>query len=166
MAERRYVKLQNQDPMDGHAGQMPVHLLPEPNPTVELVKRILHTILVVGLFLIVCKATHFRQKMLYDARINRSFLYTFYFLIGMVFVLYFYLSLTLRWLRPRNKRIPVDNWDKHQPIPFYTAVVCLVLSVISFIFALWPAFSLATLAIGLLGFTSVIFVLQWVPFDF
>ncbi|EAY18522.1 hypothetical protein TVAG_083780 [Trichomonas vaginalis G3] len=161
MTQRKYTRLE--ESMDARPGMMQKPLIPEPNPTFELIKRILTTVITVVLFLVVCKATHFRQKMLYDARINRSFLATFYILIGIFLSLYLYLSITLRWLRPKNQRVNVDNWEKVQPIPFYISVGCLVLSVISFILALWPAFQLATFVIGFLGFTSVIFVMQWLP---
>lgn len=131
---------------------------------VETTLRVIRTIIFTGIFLLVCKLTHFRQKMLYDVRINRRFLKMFYFLSAVFVIIYLYLLLKLRLLRPQNKRIPVENWDDVAPIPLYTCTGCLVCCVISFIFALWPAFHFMTFIIGVLGFITMIFIFQWLPF--
>ena len=130
---------------------------------VELVQNLLRTLFFVGLFLIVCKLTHFRQKMLYDVRINRKFLGAFYFSCFAFLMLYLYMVVTLRLLRPKESRVPVDRWDREAPIPMYVASACVMFSVICFIVALWPCFKLFTFVIGTLGFISTIFVLQWIP---
>ena len=131
---------------------------------VELAGRIIRTIITVSLFLLVCKITHFREKMLHDVRINRRFLYLFYTAVLTFICVYTYLLFKLRLLRPRNKRIQVEHWDRAEPIAMYIATGALVMSVLCFIFALWDTFQLMTFVIGFLGFMSVIFVLQWLKF--
>lgn len=137
---------------------------PKENKAVEFAKKVIRTVLTVGLFIFICKLTHFREKVLHDVRIDRKFLAVFYFTSISYVVIYIYLLITLRWIRPENKRIPVDFWDRYSPKMFYTSVVCLVLSVLSFIFAMWRTFQLMTFPIGFLGLLSLIFILQWFPF--
>ena len=143
-------------------GSAPVTITPEKSKAVELAQRVIRTVFFVALFLIVCKLTHFRQKILYDVRINRSYLHVFYFLCGLFLVIYSYMFVTLRLTR-RDRPVPVDKWDIVAPIPMYSASACLFLAVLSFIFALWPCFKLFTLVIGTLGFLAMIFTLSWIP---
>lgn len=151
------------DPRPG-GNSPPIIEIPHRSEAVETTLRVIRTIVFTALFLFVCKLTHFRQKMLYDVRINRRFLDMFYFLAAVFVVIYLYLLITLRILRPPNKRVPVDNWDTIAPFPLYTCTICLVGCVISFIFALWPAFHFMTFIIGVLGFITMIFIFQWLPF--
>jgi hypothetical protein len=144
-------------------GSIPHSLLPAQSRGMELAQRLIRTIVFSTLFLFACKLTHFRQKMLYDIRINRKFLGVFYALSASWAVLYLFLVIRLRALRPKAQRVPVDDWDKVAPIPMYAASGCLVLAVIAFIFALWPCFQVMTLVLGLLGFMTMVFVLQWIP---
>ena len=150
------------DPRPG--GAEPPFELPKQSPGVELFMRMFRTIFFTLLFLIICKLTHFRTKILYDVRINRKFLGMFYLFSACFTVLYLYMLFTLRILRPPNRRIPVDNWDKAAPIPMYSGTACLVGAVICFIFGLWPCFHLMTFVIGVLGFITFIFIMQWIPF--
>jgi hypothetical protein len=137
--------------------------LPRRNKAVDTIQGLVRTFIFLGLFLLVCKLTHFRQKMLYDARINRRFLAVFYTLCTLYIVLYTFMLCKLRLLRPPSQKVSADDWDKTAPIPMYAASGCLALAVVSFIFALWPCFQFATFLIGTLGFITMIFVLQWLP---
>jgi hypothetical protein len=149
------------DPRTGGGAQS---LLPAKSKSAEFSQRLLRTVVFTGLFLLVCKLTHFRQKVLYDTRINRKFLGVFYGFCGTFGIIYVYMAVTLRYLRPQEKRVAVDDWDKEAPIPLYTASACLAFAMISFIFALWPCFQLSTFGLGILGFMAMIFVIQWLPF--
>ena len=73
------------------------------------------------------------------------------------------MSIASKWGKPKNQRINVDKWDKAMPLQFYSATVCLVFSVLSFIGAMWRTFQLMTFPIGLLGLMTVIEVLSWLP---
>lgn len=150
------------DPRPGHVSD-PIYISHQ-SKAVDLTLRIIRTIVFTALFSIVCKLTHFRQKILYDIRINRNFLAMFYFFSAIFVIVYFILLFRLRILRPPNKRVPVDDWDTAAPIPLYFCSGCLVCAVISFIFALWPAFHIMTFIIGVLGFITMVFILQWLPF--
>ncbi|OHT11225.1 hypothetical protein TRFO_01179 [Tritrichomonas foetus] len=125
--------------------------------------RIMKTIFFTMSFLILCKLTHFRQKILHDVRINRNFLYAFYGLGEFFIVIYLYLLITLRLLRPANRRVPVDKWEKVKPFAMYAGSMCLIMATICFIFALWPAFHVMTFIIGTVGFVNLILVAQWIP---
>jgi len=140
------------------------NLLPPENKLSSFIGRVIRTILFVGAFLYIAKITHFREKILHDVRINRKFLYMFYFSSSVFIVFYLYMVITLRWLRPANRKIPVDKWDQASPKCLYTAAGFMVLSVLCFIFALWPTFQIMTFVLGILGFMSLIFVMQWIPF--
>ncbi|OHT04383.1 hypothetical protein TRFO_28082 [Tritrichomonas foetus] len=154
----------NLDPRPGGSQTQSPIVMPKTSPAVETALAIFRTIFFTALFLIVCKLTHFRQKMLYDVRINRKFLGMFYLFSAIVIIFYVYLLTKLRILRPPNKRIDVDDWDRVAPIPMYTCTGCLVCAVICFIFALFPCFRFMTFVIGALGFITMTFILQWVPF--
>jgi hypothetical protein len=148
--------------LDVRAGGDPILGRPK-SKAVETVQRLIRTIVFLAIFLFVCKLTHFRQKMLYDARVNRRYLAVFYGLCATFLALYAFMLFKFRILRPKSQRVPVDDWDKVAPIPLYTASGCLMLAVISFVFALWPCFQFGTLLIGTLGFMTLIFVMQWFP---
>jgi hypothetical protein len=144
-------------------GEAPVPLAPRKSKAVAFTENLIRTIVFVGLFLLVCKLTHFRTKILYDPRINRKFLKAFYGSCALWSILYTYMVLTLRVMRPKAKKVPVDDWDKVAPIPLYAASASLALAVITFIFALWPCFKLATFAIGTLGLMALLFAGGWIP---
>lgn len=131
--------------------------------SVRITKQVISTILTVAFFLLLCRITHFRTKILYDKRIDRNFLRLFYFSVFMYFTLYFYLSLRLRYMRPENKRVPVELWDVYYPKVFYSCVAFLFLSILSFIFALIKTFMIMTFVIGFFGLMSVISIAQWIP---
>lgn len=129
-----------------------------------IASRMIQTVVSCAIFIALCKLTHFRQKILYDVRINRNFLKMFYIMCLAFTAIFLYLETKFVFMRPRNKRIYVEKWDIVAPYPLYTASGALVLAVISFIFALWPAFKFMTFIIGFFGFTSMLFLLQWLPF--
>ena len=129
-----YSKLETQEnQLDGKEYRQPTVLLPPERRSVVLTKKILRTIIIVSLFLFCCKITHFREKFLHDVRINRNFLGLFYISIAAFFVNYLWMSIALRWCKPKGKAVPVDNWDKAMPWQFYSATVGIVLAIISFI---------------------------------
>lgn len=137
--------------------------LKQTNHVRDTIQRLFRTVIFVSLFLIVCKLTHFRTKMLYDPRINRKFLSMFYLSSAGFGICYTIMVVSLRILKPKGKKVPVDDWDKASPKLMASACVCLVAGVVSFIFALWPCFQFATFIIGTLGLISLIFTLQWIP---
>ena len=136
---------------------------PQLSPNAEIAYRIFKTIFFFFLFITLCKVTHFRLKILHDVRINRKFLYSFFFLLSLFILVYFYLLFTLRLLRPVNRRVPVEKWDKIKPVPMYFCTIALILGTFCFIFALWPAFHIMTLVIGIVGYVTMILVFQWIP---
>lgn len=128
----------------------------------DIAKRVIRTVFFAALFLGICKLTHFREKMLHDVRINRTYLTMFYACCGFFLMCYFYMFVTLRACRRKNP-VPVDKWDIVAPIPMYSAAASLFLAVVTFIFALWPCFRFFTIVIGTSGFLAMIFVLSWIP---
>lgn len=129
-----------------------------------IAEKLIRTIITVSLFLWVCKATHFRQKVLHDVRINRNFLKMFYLSSVSCLVCYLIMLFMNKILRKPNQRVNVERWDVETPKPFYGMTISLVLMVVCFIFAMWRTFQLMTFVIGTLGLFSVIFVLQWIPY--
>ena len=158
-----YARLEQQNQLDGKENQMPPILVPPERKSVVYTKRALQSIIVISLFLFVCKITHFREKFLHDVRINRNFLTVFYISVAGFFVNYLWMSIALKWCKPKNQRVKVDNWDKAMPLQFYSATVSLVFSVLSFIGAMWRTFQLMTFVIGTLGFMTVVEILSWLP---
>ena len=67
------------DPRPGGNIPPPIQV-PHRSEAVETTLRVIRTIVFTSIFLLVCKLTHFRQKMLYDVRINRRFVSMCYFL--------------------------------------------------------------------------------------
>jgi hypothetical protein len=130
---------------------------------VELGDRFVRTVLLVVLFFAVCKITRFRVKLQCDVRINRRLLRGFYLLVSAFVLIYVVLLVQLRWLRPKDRQIPVDDWDKAAPVMMYIATGCLYFAWFAFIFALWPCFKFGTFFIAVIGFLTLIFVAQWLP---
>jgi hypothetical protein len=129
----------------------------------ELGHRFVRTVLLVGLFFAVCKITRFPVKLQRDVRINRPLLRGFYLLVTAFVLIYVVLLVQLRWLRPKDKQIAVDDWDKAAPVMMYIAAGCLSFAWLAFIFALWPCFKFGTFFIAIIGFLTLIFVAKWLP---
>ena len=164
MTRRNYSKLPDQpSQFDARQNDMPQNPLPPRNPYVVFTKKVFSTVATVGLFILVCKLTHFREKVLHDVRINRNFFRLFILCISTFLAMYIWMSIKGKWTRPANRRIPVDMWDKAMPKQFYTAVVAIALSVFSFIGAMWRTFQLMTFPIGILGLLTVVEILGWFP---
>jgi hypothetical protein len=125
--------------------------------------RLVRTALLILLLFAVCKVTRFRVKLQHDVRINRQLLRVFYLLVATFVLIYIVLLLQLRWLRPKDTQILVDDWDKAAPIMMYIATGCLYFAWFAFIFALWPCFRFGTFFIAIIGFLTFIFVAQWLP---
>lgn len=142
----------------------PLRPAPQRSKAADVAVRLVRTIITVSLFIAVCKATHFRQKVLYDVRINRNFLKMFYLSSASCIACYAIMLFRNKVLRRPNQRIGVERWDVETPKAFYGMTISLVLMVVCFIFAMWRTFQLMTFVIGMLGLLSVLFVLQWVPF--
>ena len=150
------------DQFNPHPGGDPIPIYKE-RESVRITKQIISTIFSVAVFLVLCRLTHFRTKILYDKRIDRNFLRLFYLSIFIYLMLYFYLLIKLKYLRPKDRRVPIELWDKYSPKTFYTCVVFLVLSILSFIFALFKTFKLMTFVLGFSGLMAALSVLQWTP---
>ena len=107
---------------------------------------------------IIFKITHFNQKILYDVRVNRKFLHHL-FIVCIVFIfIYFYLLFKLRILRPENRKIAVDKWDKVAPIPIFFCSFLLVYGAILFILGLWPAFHIMSFILLYVIYANIIYI--------
>lgn len=124
---------------------------------------LLRTVISFIILIIIFKITHFNQKMLYDVRINRKFL-RHLSVVCLVFIfIYFYLLFRLRILRPENRKIAVDKWDKVAPAPMFFCSFLLVYGSILFILGLWPAFHIMSFILLYVIFANIIYVFQWIP---
>lgn len=129
----------------------------------NLYSPLFRTIISIIALLIIFKITHFNQKILYDVRVNRKFLRHLLVVCFVFIFIYFYLLFRLRILRPENRKIAVDKWDKAAPIPMFFCSFLLVYGSVLFILGLWPAFHIMSFILLYVIYTNMIYVFQWIP---
>ena len=126
-------------------------------------QKIFETIIALFAFLCCCYYTKFIPKIFRDKRINKWFILIFVLSVILFGFLYFILVYKLRWSKPKERRIPVNDWMYVYPTLVSTCVCLLALAMISFIVALFPAFHFWSLVLCSLGFLSTTYILQWIP---
>ena len=124
---------------------------------------IIRTIFSIILLIIICKITHFIQKILYDVRINGKCLHHLLITCLIFILIYFYLLFKLKILRPENRKVAVDKWDKVAPVPMFFCSFLLVYGSILFIVGLWPAFHIMSFILLHSFFACLIHIFQWIP---
>lgn len=126
-------------------------------------KRFLETSTVTIIFIGLVIYTDFHHRIFTDPKINRKLLWVAILATCIFTVLYFWLVYQLRWSKPKEKRIPVNNWCYISPTLVTICTICVGIVIISLISALYPAFQLTALLLSAMGFMTVNYILQWIP---
>ena len=137
---------------------------PRKNPNMKKKQqKIFETIITLFVFFFCCYYTNFFPKLFTDRKINKWFILVFFLSIILFGLLYFLLVYKLRWSKPKEKRIPVNDWMYVYPTIVSTCTCLLALAMVSFIAALFPVFHFWSLVLCSLGFLSTTYILQWIP---